>query len=428
MAARRPPFRTQTMADQPESSGPAGGRHGYLPYLTWTLLGLLAVWAAVWFFFYRPTTQERLQVASFARALDMIDHNHVETVDRARLYRKAMEGMVEALDDRYAAYLSPEATQQVDERTRGEFGGIGVVLAVSADRPLVEEVLADGPAARAGVEAGDLITHVEGQPLEGLSLQDVVAMVRGEVGTEVELTFYRESSDESLTRTITRETIRMPSVRWEMVEDGIGLLRLASFDRHCAEETRQALGQMKEQGLAGLVIDVRGNGGGLVRQAVLVCDMFLEEGLILRLAGRHVESEPVQHAEPGTLVGAQVPIACLVDRWTASASEILAGTLQAHGRATVVGTPTVGKGSVTSVVPLPDGSSVVFTVAHYELAGGGVIEGNGVEPDVTVGELPPPPEGMAGRELGLWLRERREEVRGEQLQAALRVIRDKLGP
>ena len=403
-----------------------GRRHTKLPVLTWTLLGLLFIWLVVWFFFQRPTTEERLQVASFARALREIEGTYVAEVDREALYRAAMASMVRSLGDKYSTYLSPAQMQRVGEETRGEFGGIGVLISPRTDRVLIEDVLPDGPAERAGLEPGDVITRVDGAEVAGLPLEEVVSILRGEPGTQVVVTVSRPDTEESLTFTLERDKVRAPNIRWEILEDQIALLRVRTFDRHTAGDLRKALDEMLDQGAAALIIDLRGNSGGLVKQAVLVCDMFLEEGLILALDGRTVQDEPPLEAKPGVAVERRVPVAVLVDRWTASAAEILAGTLQAHGRATVVGTRTVGKGAVTSVLEMPDESGVMLTVAHYRLEGGLVIEGNGVQPDVVVGELPEPPQDLKRPEALQWLREKRAAAREQQLAKAVEILKERL--
>jgi carboxyl-terminal processing protease len=399
----------------------------YLPALTSALLALLLVWLLVWFFFQRPTEKEELQVASFARALEEIEDRYVGEVERDALYRAAMRSMVGGLDDKYSSYLTPDQMRRVGEETEGEFGGIGILISPATGQVLVEDVLPEGPAAEAGMEPGDVITHVDGEDVTDLPLQRVVSLIRGEVGSEVEITVLRPSSGESLTFALERDRIRAPSVRSEVRPDGIGVLRVTTFDERSADEVEEALQQFQEQGVEGLILDLRTNSGGLVEQAVRVCDMFLRDGMILALQGRKVEDEPPLEASSRVEVAPELPVVVLVDRWTASAAEIVAGTLQANGRATVVGTGTVGKGAVTSVLHLPDESGLLLTVARYELAGGLVIEGNGIEPDVVVGPLPEPPEDMEGEEAILWLRERRDEARAEQMGEAVRILQEELG-
>ena len=412
------------MASEPPA--PRKRQYTYLPFLTWSLLALLVAYFLVWFLFYRPSGEERLQTAAFSQALGLIPEAYVGQVDRAALYQGAMKGMVAALKDRYSWYLSPAQLTRLGEDTKGEFGGIGVVLTQSAGKVLVEEVLKDGPAARAGIEAGDLLARVDGEETAGLPLERIVSLVRGEVGSSVTLDLVRAATGQALTCTVVREAIRAPNVEHEMIEDHVGVLRVAAFDETCSEEVRQALLEMKDKGMEGLLLDLRGNSGGLVKQATQVCDMFLDSGRILAIKGRQEPPEPPVDATPGTVLPVTDPVVVLVDRRTASAAEIVAGTLQATGRGTVVGTRTVGKGAVTSVMRLSDGSGLLLTVAHYELADGRIIEGKGIQPDVAAGELPPLPEGLDERAAREWLHQEREKARKNQLDRGLQVLREKL--
>jgi carboxyl-terminal processing protease len=312
------------------------------------------------------------------------------------------------------------------EETKGEFGGIGVVLSATDTLPVVEEVIKDGPAAKAGIEAGDVLTTLDGEDVKGLPLEKLSSVIRGKPGTTLTLEATRGSKAEKLTFTVIREIIRVPDVKSEMLADGIGLVRVMAFDENAADDMRSALAELVKTGLKGLIIDVRGNPGGLVKQATEICDMFLNSGRIISLKGRDARPEPPVDATRGVVVPDTVPIVVLVDHGTASASEILSGALQANGRATVVGTGTVGKGAVTGILALPDGSGVVMTVAHYELAGGEVIQEKGIKPDVAVGELPSPPKGLEPAKAQEWYREQREKARKEQLDRAVAILKEKL--
>jgi carboxyl-terminal processing protease len=414
------------MASDSGTPGPPGGRQStHLPVLTWSLLALLLIWFLAWFFVYRPPAEERLRLRGFARALDAIPELYVEEVDQESLYQGALRGMVAALKDKYSVYLTRDQMQRVGEETKGEFAGIGVKLAYP-DARIVREVLPDGPAAQAGIEAGDVITHVDGTTIEGLPPGAIVDMVRGEAGTEVVLTLRRPPAEEAFTRTITRAKIRLPNVESRMLEEGIGLLSVAGFDGDSAEEVEGALKQLSAEGMKGLLVDLRGNSGGLIKQATLMCDMFLSEGLIVGLKSRNGPPEEPTEATPGVIVDPTVPVVVLVDRWTASAAEILAGCLQAHGRAQVVGTGTVGKGAVTTVLPLPDESGIMLTVSHYELEGGWIIEGRGIEPDEVVGELQAPPEHLERAKLRDWLLAQRDKADKEQLERAVEMLKAEL--
>ena len=412
-------------SDPKTDEAPRGRQYTYLPVLTWSLLTLMVVYFFVWFL-SRPSTAERLQVASFAEALHDIPSEYLEKVDRTSLYQAAMKGMVASLKDKYSWYLTPRQLTRLSEETKGEFGGIGVVLSAAAGKPLVERVLQDSPAARAGIEPGDIIVQLDGEDIAGWPLDKVSSLVRGQPGTEVTMQLARGTDAHSVTVKVTRELIHVPDVEHEMLQDGIGVLRVLGFDETCAEDTKSALTDMLSKGLKGLVFDLRGNPGGLVKQATEVCDVFLNSGRILSLESRGRPAEPPVDAKPGALVPEAMPVVILVDSGTASAAEIVAGALQANHRATVVGTKTVGKGSVTRALHLPDESGLVLTVAHYELAGGEVIEGKGVQPDAVVGELPPPPEAMEAVEALRWHVEEAEKAKKEQLDRAIQVLKEKL--
>ncbi|MGD2174389.1 MAG: S41 family peptidase [Candidatus Brocadiaceae bacterium] len=410
---------TSGEGDRPDRSCPT-----YLPYLTWALLGLLCAWFAVWFFFQRPTTDEQLRLASFRRALRFIPQAYVYEVDQGGIYEGAMDGMLNALGDRYSAYIAPEQNVRLQEETEGEFGGIAVIVTARDGLPVVVEVDPKGPAGRAGVEAGDVMTHVEGEDISGLPLQEVVERIRGEIGTDIRLRFHRPATGETLDYTLTRAKIHIRNVTWKMLDDRIAYLRLRAFDRNCAPEVEEALRQIQEQGAGGLILDLRTNGGGLMKQGLQVSDMFLSDGRIVSVRTR-ARSETFDADQEAALTK-EMPLVVLVDYMTASAAEILAGALQANGRATIVGTQTQGKGSFTELLQLPDGGAVNLTVGHYELAGGRLVEGKGIAPDVLVGELPPMPRDDPGtyRE---WI-EQYWSSRKEQMERAVELLKEKLQP
>jgi len=394
----------------------------YLPYLTGALLTLLFVWFLVWFFFQRPSTEEQLQIVALRTALEYIPRRYVEEVDRKDVYQAGMRGMVDSLGDKYSSYVTPPDTRRIRQATEGEFGGIGVVITARDGSHVIVEVSTDGPAAGTAIQVGDVITHVDGEDVSELSLWGLVEKVRGEVGTEVELALRRPATGESFALTLTRATITLQNVKWEMMADDIAYLELASFDLKCGDEVEQALGEMKEQGARALIIDLRGNVGGLVQSALRVADMFLAGGTIVSVKKR--DSVTAIDADPSVALEEDVPVVVLVDHTTASASEILSGALQANGRATVLGRRTHGKGSMTELLPLPDGSAVNLTTGRYQLAGGQVVEGEGIQPDIVVGELPDlPGEGPGAAEQ--WI-EQYEHARQLQLERAVEVLKGKL--
>jgi len=397
----------------------------YLPYLTWTLLLLLFAYLVVWYLYYRPTTETQLQMASLQSAMRYIRENYVYQVDQGRLYRGAMRGMVQALDDKYSYYLDAVEWRRVNEETEGEYVGIGVRITRRNNWSVLAEVFKGGPAAQAGLKAGDIISAVDGQDAQQMSMEKLVFKIRGKPGTAVRLDIRRPPDGETMAVVLTRASIEVPNVRDRFIEDGIGLLRIAGFDKNVSQEVEEALTRLAEGGLRALVLDLRGNSGGLMEQAVEVCDQFLADGEILRLQGRAISHAAPFYATARVTIDPSVPVVVLVDQGTASAAEIVAGTLQATGRAVVIGTRTFGKGSVTNLVPLPDGSGVLLTVAHYVLAGAVTVEGHGVMPDIVVGQVPAYPLHELDK-VPAW-REAIRQAAQEQERQAVRYLKEKLG-
>jgi carboxyl-terminal processing protease len=411
------------MASDPGSPDPQGRiNYTYLPVLSWVLVLLVFAWLAVWFFFLRPSTEERLQYAAFVQALNYIEASYVDEVDRNVLYQGAMEGMVRALGDRFSHFQTPDSLRLLGEQAKGQFAGIGIVLSAWPPAGLVEEVIEGGPAEAAGMLKGDLITEVDGVDVADEPFGGLPKLIRGEKGTNVSISVRRGTTDDLLTFEVTRGIIEIPNVEWEMLDSGMGLVRLALFDEGCADELADAFRAVLSEDAAGIILDLRGNNGGLVPEAVAICDQFLDDGLILAQRTREGLVHPTTRAVPGTVVPTDVPVVVLVDRGSASASEIVAGCLQGHGRAALVGTHTVGKGVINQVFGLRDGSGLMLTVARYELAGGKVIGEDGLTPDVVAGEMPEPPRDAPVEELRQWYLENRQKARQAQLDAAEAVL------
>jgi len=408
------------MSDRDRDGDPRVPR--YLPYLTWALLLLLVAWFVLWFFHYRPTSEEQKQFASFRKALDVIPAAYIYEVDQGELYRAAMRGMMGSLEDKYSAYVPPRQTNRIHQETEGEFGGIGVLVTARNGEPVILEVQNEGPAGRGGVKTGDVITAVEQKSTAELPLDEVVDMIRGRVGTSVNLTLWRPPTEETIPLTLERERITIANVTWRMLDGGVPYLQVRSFDKNCCDEVESALREIKQEEAQGLVLDLRSNSGGLMNQALSMSDLFLPGGEIVTLKTRDTSRKLEAHQ--GVVLPADIRVVILVDAMTASAAEILAGSLQANGRATVVGTPTRGKGSVTELIALQDGSAINLTVGRYVLSGGRLVEERGIKPDVLIDQLPPMPRDDPEKAKA-WI-ERFERSKEEQLARAVEILKEEV--
>ncbi|MBK5943565.1 S41 family peptidase [Halorhodospira sp. 9621] len=317
-----------------------------------------------------------------------IKRDYVDEVEDADLFRAAIRGMLSELDA-HSSYLDERELEQLREGTRGEFGGVGLELSRQDGEIRVVAPIDDTPATRAGLQAGDVLLRIDGEPVRGNSLNDVVQRLRGEPGTAVEVTI-RRTDEEGRTRTfeLERDTIQVESVRARMLEPGYGYVRISQFQERTASDLYPALDRLLDEaggGLHGLILDLRNNPGGVLDPAVAVADAFLTEGRIVYTEGRmpqarmSFEATPVDRAR-----GA--PMVVLINRGSASGSEIVAGALQDHRRAVVMGRASFGKGSVQSVMPL-GGAAMKLTTARYYTPQGRSIQDEGIQPDIVVEEL-----------------------------------------
>ncbi len=411
---------------QSNSAEERASRSSKLPLLTYTLLALMALHGVVWLLFYRPSEATQRRMKAMRQMLDYIPENYIGEAEAEGLFQAAMRGMVQSLDDKYSAYITPEENRVLREQTRGEFSGIGVTISQTDGLPLVVGVMKESPALESGIQVGDLIVGIEGADVQGTSLEEIARRIRGKAGTEVTITVRRPATDERLTKTLQRATMDLPSVTWDLRDDGIGVVDVVSFDQNCARLTKQALSELRQEGeLRGLILDLRGNSGGLVEQAVAVCDMFISGGPLLSTQGRDKGENKSFRASSEVVLAESVPVAVLVNEATASAAEILSGVLQARDRATVVGAPTVGKGSVTSVITLANQGGLILTVARYELPGDKVVEGKGITADIPVGKMPPIPTRDDAEALSAWVEELKRA--GEaQFEAAVEYLHEQM--
>ncbi len=326
------------------------------------------------------------QLDLFGDVLERVRASYVEEVSDKELIEAAIEGMLSSLDP-HSGYLSPESFDEMQVQTRGEFGGLGIEVTMEEGFVKVISPIEDTPADRAGIEAGDFVTHLDGESILGLTLGEAVERMRGEVGTDITLTVLREGADEALEITVTRDVITIRSVRWHM-ENQVGYLRIASFTEQTEDGMIEALEGMAEAvggTPQGVVLDLRNNPGGLLEQAVAAADIFLERGEIVSTRGRHEASSKRFNARPGDLAEG-APVVVLINGGSASASEIVAGALQDHRRAVVMGTRSFGKGSVQTIVPLPGHGAMRMTTARYYTPAGTSIQAAGIHPDIVVEE------------------------------------------
>ena len=318
--------------------------------------------------------------------MDRIRSDYVEEVSDSRLIEAAIEGMLRELDP-HSSYFNPDDFKDLREQTRGEFGGLGIEVTTENDFVKVVSPIDDTPAFRAGLQAGDLITAIDGQSTRGFSLNQAVEQMRGAVGTDIVLTIFREGQ-EPFDVTITRDRIRVQSVRSRLESDGtVGYLRISSFNEQTQPGLERAIASLKEEAngkLTGYVLDLRNNPGGLLDQAVSVSDTFLERGEIVSTRSRNAEDGQRFQARAGDLIEG-LPLVVLINDGSASASEIVAGALQDHNRAVLVGTRSFGKGSVQTIMPVGSGGTAIkLTTSRYYTPSGRSIQELGIVPDVVV--------------------------------------------
>ena len=328
------------------------------------------------------------ELRTFTEIFAKIKSDYVEPVDDKELLENAIHGMLEGLDP-HSTYLDRDSYKDLQEGTSGEFGGLGIEVGMENGFIKVISPIDDTPAHKAGIKAGDLIIKLDDRSVKGMSLNDAVDIMRGKPGDPITLTIIRENAEKPLIITIVRDIIKIKSVRFETLEPGFGYLRISSFQSHTVEGLRQAIDQLKKDNsekLKGVILDLRNNPGGILNAAVGVSDMFLNKGMIVYTEGRIKNSKLKFNAKPNAKLP-DVPLIVLVNGGSASASEIVAGALQDHGRGIIMGEKTFGKGSVQTVLPMNNNAALKLTTARYYTPNGRSIQASGITPDIIIDKV-----------------------------------------
>ena len=349
---------------------------------------LMGVWGLWTLHATAPATaldrQEYRNIKLFNEVLDMVQKNYVEPVEQKTLIQGAINGMMRSLDP-HSAFMTPDMYRELEVETRGSFGGIGIEITIVKDILTVVSPIEDTPAYLAGVQAGDQILGIDGKSTKNISIMEAVRKLRGPKDTKVTLTIMRESWTQPKEILITRNIIKIQSIRARIYEDRIGYLRIAAFQETTVSDLKKALRNLDDPALPlrGLVLDMRNNPGGLLNQAVEISDFFLKSGVIVSTKGK---SGNIDHTFTARDNGDEpaCPIVVLVNEGTASAAEIVSGALRDNRRAIIVGAPTFGKGSVQTIIPLEDGSALKLTTAKYYTPSGRSIQAEGIVPDIAI--------------------------------------------
>ena len=337
-------------------------------------------------------------IEAFANVLTMVQKNYVDEVGTDKLIDGAINGMLASLDP-HSAYLSPDLYKELQVDTRGSFGGLGIEITQRNGVLTVVSPIEDTPAFRAGVRPGDQIVKIDKDFTKDMTLMEAVKLMRGPEGTKIKLTLRREGQPDWITLTLAREVIQIKSVKSRVLEPHYGYLRITQFQERTERDAKAALAELEKEsgGLQGLVLDLRNNPGGLLSQAVKVSDLFLESGLVVYTEGRLENQEQKFYAHKGP-VTEDFPMVVLVNGGSASASEIVAGALQDHKRALVLGTQTFGKGSVQTILPLSDGEAAIrLTTARYYTPNGRSIQATGITPDLVMEPVQVAAQGGPGQ-------------------------------
>ena len=333
-----------------------------------------------------PNSEIYQELNLFGEVLESVRSNYVEKPDDAKLIESAINGMLMALDP-HSSYLNAQEFRDMQVQTRGEFGGLGIEVTMENGVVKVVSAIEDTPASKAGLLSGDLITALDKKPIQGLTLEEAVEKMRGPVNAPITLTIERKGVDNPFDVAVTRDVIHIKPVKYN-AEDDVGYVHITSFSEQTTADLEKAVDDLKKKigpKLKGYIIDLRNNPGGLLDQAISVSDAFLDQGAIVLTKGRNIEETQRSNARPGDIAEGK-KIVVLINGGSASASEIVAGALQDHHRATIVGTRSFGKGSVQTIIPLGSNGALRLTTARYYTPSGRSIQAKGIEPEVVVEE------------------------------------------
>ncbi|XOJ73122.1 S41 family peptidase [Candidatus Pelagibacter sp. Uisw_114] len=321
----------------------------------------------------------------FGEVLEKISKEYVDEVDQSKSMDSAINGLLQSLDP-YSAYMTPESFEGMQTETSGEFGGLGIEVGMEAGVVKVISPINNTPASKAGLKAGDYIVKINNTQVQGKSLMEAVDLMRGPVGSSIEITVRRRGVKKALIFNITREVIEVQSVKSELIDNNIGYIRLTSFNENSSEQIKEKINKLnKNKDLKGYILDLRNNPGGLLSQAIKISDFFLENGEIVSTRSRQASENRKWFAKKGDLTNGKTLI-ILINYGSASASEIVAGALKDHKRAIILGENSYGKGSVQSIIPLKNRGAIRLTIAKYYLPSGKSISEVGVTPDIEVAE------------------------------------------
>jgi carboxyl-terminal processing protease len=321
----------------------------------------------------------------FGEVLEKINEEYVDEINQSDSMDSAINGLLQSLDP-YSAYMPPEVFNEMQTETSGEFGGLGIEVSMEAGVVKVISPIDDTPASRAGIKAGDYIVKIEDTQVQGKTLSEAVDLMRGPVGSSIELTVRRRGEKKALTFNITREIIKIQSVKADLLEKDIGYIRLTSFNENSSKQIEDKIEELeKDQDISAYILDLRNNPGGLLSQAIKISDFFLDNGEIVSTKSRQPSENRKWFAKKGDLTKGKT-LLVLINYGSASASEIVAGALKDHKRAIILGENSFGKGSVQSIIPLKNKGAIRLTVAKYYLPSGKSISEVGVSPDIEVNE------------------------------------------
>ena len=347
----------------------------------------LLIFIIIALFFFKVSYSDNSDIYKkidiFGEVLEKINKEYVDEVDQSKSMDAAINGLLQSLDP-YSAYMTPESFEGMQTETSGEFGGLGIEVGMEAGVVKVISPIDNTPASKAGLKAGDYIVKINNVQVQGKSLMEAVDLMRGPVGSSIEITVRRRGVKKSLIFNITREVIQVQSVKSELMNNNVGYIRLTSFNENSSEQIKKKVNKLnKNKDLKGYILDLRNNPGGLLSQAIKISDFFLENGEIVSTKSRKVSENRKWFAKKGDLTDGKTLIV-LINYGSASASEIVAGALKDHKRAIILGENSYGKGSVQSIIPLKNRGAIRLTIAKYYLPSGKSISEVGVTPDIEV--------------------------------------------